>query len=923
MLKGFVSGEEKDIKRIPMKGVNVLESTITSGTIAGVTYTVNPDKSITLNGAMTGTSSYFVIVGYIDAEQGVAYTISGVNGFTATTLQLFTDSSVAFAYGNRLQCFNGPVTRTAAGNQRCRVNLYFYPNQTYDNVTIHPQVIVGSTPLPYEPYGYQEGWEVRDNQDRLVWGREDELQTATGTLPFKGYGLPVKVKSLLGNAVQNGTPAPDNIITPEMCGVRTGNLANLYGVDRTFLGLHCTVSEDMSVVIDGTKVDGVNVRPLVYPNIILSAGTYTVKVKMVGGSTTNLSDGLFFGINQSTYGQRTTPGVKQVGDVGKRTFTLNEDTLLSTIDVAPGYASGGSVWENATFECWFYSGSDEIDYEPYGWKIPLTCAGQTTPVYLGEVPTVRRVKKLVLDGTENWYGYTESSAAGVYRLELNGYLRVNTNIALSTHFETQSSVEGATRVNEKSIAFLVSASGNNYMYIKYRAMGNVADFKAFLASEYAAGTPVTVWYVLATEQTAISNEPLTKIGTYADELTTIQVHGLSAPLYGIGDYKDTLNLSTGVVTRKVKKLVLTGTEQWGLWSSGQPDVERYYYKWGKSTPSDYGLICTHLPFRNADGNFEHIRLGGSSRDDFVIYISKTIAPTVTDFKAYLAAQYQAGTPVTAWYILSTPTTETVTVPTGMTGEIEGYLTQVSTPTPTNRSVPKWNGVEETGGTYAVTVYTPPEIPTTTGQNTLTVETEKIHGLTNPLCGIGDYKDVLNLSTGVITRKVKKLVLDGTENWSFASSDTNRTVCDILLRGCSGNFLCCSHIEWKSAYSTEEYNRIVWTNTSGGTLFVSIENTYLSGRDVAAFKSYLAAQYTSGTPVTVWYVLSTSEKETITVPYGLECSVEGYLTQSTTPAPSSPITPDSNGILESDGTYAIEVSLVPSNLTVKGHIKELT
>jgi hypothetical protein len=59
----------------------------------------------------------------------------------------------------------------------------------------------------------------------------------------------------------------------------------------------------------------------------------------------------------------------------------------------------------------------------------------------------------------------------------------------------------------------------------------------------------------------------------------------------------------------------------------------------------------------------------------------------------------------------------------MTGEIEGYLTQVSTPTPTNRSVPKWNGVEETGGTYAVTVYTPPEIPTTTGQNTLTVDTD--------------------------------------------------------------------------------------------------------------------------------------------------------------------------------------------------------
>jgi len=44
--------------------------------------------------------------------------------------------------------------------------------------------------------------------------------------------------------------------------------------------------------------------------------------------------------------------------------------------------------------------------------------------------------------------------------------------------------------------------------------------KAYLASEYAAGTPVTVWYVLETPTEGIVNEPLYKIGDYADELTT-------------------------------------------------------------------------------------------------------------------------------------------------------------------------------------------------------------------------------------------------------------------------------------------------------------------------------------------------------------------------------------------------------------------
>ena len=292
--------------------------------------------------------------------------------------------------------------------------------------------------------------------------------------------------------------------------------------------------------------------------------------------------------------------------------------------------------------------------------------------------------------------------------------------------------------------------------------------------------------------------------------------------------------------------------------------------------------------------------------------------TAADIKSYVAAQYQAGTPVTVWYVLANEETETVTVPTGMTGEIEGYLTQVSTPTPTNRSVPKWNGVEETGGTYAVTVYTPPEIPTTTGQNTLTVETEKIHGLTNPLCGIGDYKDVLNLSTGVITRKIKKLVLDGTEDWIDYTNFSAQNCYKLLVSGVETVASICTHYMNTTVLRTFIDNDDLHIVVSGAWM---VHDSRFATKD--DLKQWLAAQYTNGTPVTVWYVLSTPETETITVPYGLECSVEGYLTQSTTPTPSSPITPDSNGILESGGTYAAEVSLVPSNLTVKGHIKELT
>ena len=45
-------------------------------------------------------------------------------------------------------------------------------------------------------------------------------------------------------------------------------------------------------------------------------------------------------------------------------------------------------------------------------------------------------------------------------------------------------------------------------------------------------------------------------------------------------------------------------------------------------------------------------------------------------------------------------------------------------------------------------------------------------LSEPLCGIGTYTDSLDLSTGILTRKIKKLVLDGTEEWQTYTSAPN-------------------------------------------------------------------------------------------------------------------------------------------------------
>jgi hypothetical protein len=154
------------------------------------------------------------------------------------------------------------------------------------------------------------------------------------------------------------------------------------------------------------------------------------------------------------------------------------------------------------------------EYEPYGYKIPISSADTTTPIYLGEVQTTRQIKKVVFDGTEEW-----TSSYGSFRFTLNGYLRVRGWIPYCSHYKGIDFVTGGDNLQNGETAFLLTNSGNNYLYVCDTSITTANAFKTYLQQQYAAGTPVCVWYVLATEETAVVNEPLMRIGDYADEVS--------------------------------------------------------------------------------------------------------------------------------------------------------------------------------------------------------------------------------------------------------------------------------------------------------------------------------------------------------------------------------------------------------------------
>lgn len=181
----------------------------------------------------------------------------------------------------------------------------------------------------------------------------------------------------------------------------------------------------------------------------------------------------------------------------------------------------------------------------------------------------------------------------------------------------------------------------------------------------------------------------------------------------------------------------------------------------------------------------------------------------------------------------------------------------------------------------------------------------ITGVSEPLCGIGTYTDSLDLSTGILTRRIKKLVLTGTDK----DGNSNVTAQGVIfitpmtkLKNAENAY--CTHFKYVNQNQGSDMPSNSFTTSGGAGISLWFKTNYAS---VADFKSYLAAQYAAGTPVTVWYVLSEPEVSTITVPSGLAGTLEGYLIQDGTPTPETPIYPTANGVKQADNTYSIMYS----------------
>lgn len=123
---------------------NLLNNIAESKTTNGITFTVNEDKSVTING--TSTKEIFLHCGVVTGVDGASYTLSGciASGSGKTyALYVYTGGNYFYDYGNS-------VSFEATERMSC----YFLIREgvTFDNAVIKPMIRLAGSDSSYEPY---------------------------------------------------------------------------------------------------------------------------------------------------------------------------------------------------------------------------------------------------------------------------------------------------------------------------------------------------------------------------------------------------------------------------------------------------------------------------------------------------------------------------------------------------------------------------------------------------------------------------------------------------------------------------------------------------------------------------------------------------------------------------------------------------
>ena len=474
-------------------------------TINDVTFNLDKNGVCTINGTASANTTFTY-----DLSEEYTVPISIANGGTGA-IYLWNSQNVPTVainvyYNNTLidNWYCTPVNRVSssyaamANKTINKLSIYIPQGASYNGTISFMISETGQIETAYEPYGN-------------TWNTKSYAKSISGEQTYTKFPIVLRtteqsipIWSMDGNTKTSGTASPQNPVDVNGVGVRTKNLLDYSFVTST---RYVTVTP----ITNGINLAGTYFAEI---NIALEVGTtyyMSWAENIISGSVNTMWRVQYTDDTYSTFinsGVAFTPEK----EIAKVLFYVNSTNTQASVDIT---------------NLMLNTGTAPLPYEPHGYKIPLSSNGTAlSPMYLTEqlmkiddtadslVSTgtaTYQIGSYELTGQENWYIYEAAAATPypIYQFYTSG-LNLNGNSGESAYCTIAPyGFTTSTRQNGEYGAYMVSSGADIglQMYGSKSQFPDVTAWQTYLQQQYANGTPVTVWYILATPTTETVTVP--------------------------------------------------------------------------------------------------------------------------------------------------------------------------------------------------------------------------------------------------------------------------------------------------------------------------------------------------------------------------------------------------------------------------------
>lgn len=244
---------------------------------------------------------------------------------------------------------------------------------------------------------------------------------------------------------------------------------------------------------------------------------------------------------------------KKLGANFKR-FTIAETKEEPAINVAIQNSQGSASQENLIYTTssnaeyivfWYYSTGSDLTKEEILNSIQIE-EGETATTYiaheeqnavfpfaegqrllknckLGDTGIIQNRKRIVCDGTENWTANATSSSTGGkfrWRLEVADIKQIDANTLADIQCTHYKAVKAGTDGTYQGVEGIATQNENITIFDPNYATAIATEWKAYVAQQYANGTPIEIEYELAEPETVAYTETQKTAKAEIDKLKT-------------------------------------------------------------------------------------------------------------------------------------------------------------------------------------------------------------------------------------------------------------------------------------------------------------------------------------------------------------------------------------------------------------------